>query len=102
MELVVEMVRVDEDDPPGERLGPTESDTLSPVTDDGVEAAVRPTVPVSPKLATVNVELVDPPATKLEDPSGDAAIVKSGVTVTETAGLFVRVIDPLTPVTVIT
>ena len=99
VEEVVAIVKVDEDVPPGVRLGPTESDAVRPGAVDGVETTERLTVPVSPRLVTRSVEVVDPPATKLGELGGEAVIVKSGVTVTEIVGVFDRETDPLTPVT---
>lgn len=93
------IVRVEEDNPPGVKLGPALRETARLVPE-GVVIAERPTLPVSPRLETVSAEVADPPATMLDGLGARAAIVKSGVSVTTTAGELVREKDPLTPVIV--
>lgn len=90
---------VDCDDPPGVRVGPTLSETVRPVAA-GVAVAEGLTLPVSPRLETVTVDVAELPATMLEGLGARAAIVKSGVSVTVTVGVLVCEKDPLTPVTV--
>jgi hypothetical protein len=50
----------------------------------GETVADSPTLPVKPRLLTVIVEVVEPPAVKLAGVAAPAASVKSPTTVTET------------------
>ncbi len=49
-----------------------------------IDGALRLTVPVNPKLVTVMMDLVDPLATKLLGLAGEAVMVRSPPTLTET------------------
>ena len=49
-----------------------------------MNGAVRLTVPVNPKLVTVMIDLVDPPATRLLGLAGEAVMVRSPPTLMET------------------
>jgi len=92
-------VSVEDEDPPGVRLGPMLSETVNPVAE-GIPVAVRLTVPVSPRLETVTVEVAELPDTMPDGLGVRAVIVKSGTSVTVIEGAFVRKKDPLTPLIV--
>ena len=49
-----------------------------------MNGAVRLTVPVNPKLVTVMIDLVDPPATRLLGLAGEAVMVRSPPTLMDT------------------
>ena len=49
-----------------------------------IDGALRLTVPVNPKLVTVMMDLVDPPATRLLGLAGEAVIVRSPPTLMDT------------------
>ncbi len=93
---VVAIVSVDEEDPPGVRLGPILSETVNSVAG-GVPTAVRLTAPVSPRLETVTMDPAELPDTILDGLGARAVIVKSGTSVTVIDGVFVCEKDPLTP-----
>ena len=97
-ELVV-IDSVDDEDPPGVRLGPMLRETVKSVAE-GDPVAARLTDPVSPRLDTVTVEEAELPDTMLDGLGETAEIVKSGTSVTVTDGVFVREKDPLTPLIV--
>jgi hypothetical protein len=96
---LVAIVRVEDEDPPGVRLGLMESETVKSVAV-GVAVAERLTAPVSPRLETVTVEVAELPDTMLDGLGARAVIVKSGTIVTVTMGVFARAKDPLTPLIV--
>ena len=99
MDGLVAIVRVEDDDPPGVRLGLMESETVKSVAG-GVPVAVRLTAPVSPRLETVTVEVAELPDTMLDGLGARAVRVKSGTRVTVIEGVFVCEKDPLTPLIV--
>jgi hypothetical protein len=96
---LVVIVSVDDEEPPGVRLGPMLRETVKSVAV-GNPAAARLTDPVSPRLDTVTVDEAELPETILDGLGETAVIVKSGTSVTVTDGLFVREKDPLTPLIV--
>ena len=99
MDGLVAIVRVEDEDPPGVRVGLMESETVKSVAG-GVPAAVRLTAPVSPRLETVTVEPAELPDTTLDGLGARAVRVKSGTSVTVIDGVFVCEKDPLTPLIV--
>ncbi len=93
------MVRTEVPVPPGvNATGLVPKVNVRPVTGVAVEAA-NVMLPVNPRLPNVIVEVAEPPATKLEGVAAPAAMVKSGVTVTETVAMWVGTPVPV-PVTV--
>jgi len=96
---LVAIVRVEDEDPPGVRVGLMESETVKSVAG-GVAVAVRLTAPVSPRLETVTVEPAELPDTTLDGFGARAVRVKSGTSVTVIEGVFVCEKDPLTPLIV--
>ncbi len=97
MAAVVAIVRVDVALEPGVRLTLVGARVaVSPVAA-GETAAVKPTLPVNPRLPAVTVEVAELPATTVAV-VGLAETVKSAVTVTVTVAVCDRA--PLVPVTV--
>ncbi len=95
---VVAMVRAEVALDPGVRLTLVGARVaVSPVAA-GETAAVKPTLPVNPRLPAVTVEVAELPATKLAGLAAEAVTVKSAVTVTVTVAVCDRA--PLVPVTV--
>ncbi len=72
---------------------------MRPVTGVTVDPA-RVMLPVKPRLFRVIVDVAEPPATNVAGVAAPAAMVKSGVTVTETVAMWEGTPVPV-PVTVI-